>query len=214
MLKHWGYNIVACFSMGVKLDDIANAAKAKVNIVVSQGGMALAKIMETKYKIPYVAGIPMGDVGAEVFKKAVDNAIENNKSFVFGKDDYKIQTKDVVGKNIIFIGEQIQGNSWRGAYNKIHPHDNVQVGCIFGKDTSISIDYDLDISNENDIINLLSNEEYDIIIADPLIKQLIPKEKLNNIKFISFPHVAVSSKIYWDNIPLFIGDNMNKYLLD
>ena len=214
MLKCWGYDIVACFSMGVTVDDIANAAKAKVNIVVSQGGMALAKIMETKYKIPYVAGIPMGSIGAEVFKKAVNNAIENNKNFVFGKDDCKIQTKDVDRKRVLFIGEQIQGNSWRGAYNKIHQYDNVQIGCIFGKDDSISMDYDLDISTEDDIINLLNNEKYDIIIADPLIKQLISKEKLNNTKIISFPHVAVSSKLYWDNIPLFVGDNMNKYLLD
>ena len=197
ILKCWGYDIIASFSMGVTLDDIANASKAKVNVVVSQGGMALAKIMETKYKIPYVAGIPMGSIGAEFFKKAINNAIENNKSFVFGKDDYKIQ-----------------GNSWRGAYNKIYQYDNVQVGCIFGKDSSISAEYDLDISTEDDIMNLLNNEEYDIIIADPLIKQLIPKEKLNNTKFISLPHVAVSSKLYWDNIPLFVGDNMNKYLLD
>ena len=214
ILKCWGYDIIASFSMGVTLDDIANASKAKVNVVVSQGGMALAKIMETKYKIPYVAGIPMGSIGAEFFKKAINNAIENNKSFVFGKDDYKIQSNDLAGKRILFIGEQIQGNSWRGAYNKIYQYDNVQVGCIFGKDSSISAEYDLDISTEDDIMNLLNNEEYDIIIADPLIKQLIPKEKLNNTKFISLPHVAVSSKLYWDNIPLFVGDNMNKYLLD
>ena len=118
-------------------------------------------------------------------------------------------------------------NDYSGGNSSIEPLENSlkdALGC--GKKDLIEINSGLFINTDEPqasqyayasmakIAALSAGGNLDIIIADPLIKQLIPKEKLNNIKFISFPHVAVSSKIYWDNIPLFIGDNMNKYLLD
>ena len=61
-LKRWlnerGMECVSCFAMGDSLEDIARAGGADVSLVVSYGGLAAARVLEERFGIPYVCGLP------------------------------------------------------------------------------------------------------------------------------------------------------------
>ncbi len=218
LLLKWGYDIISCFSMGASLKNIAEAAQAKINLVVSQGGMQLAQWMEKKYHIPYVAGIAMGKHGEICLQKTLEKALEHQKSYIIGKYEYKKDTFEKntasnfdLPKRILFLGEQVQGISWRAAYREKHEHDYIQIGCIFGRDDELAEYGDIPLFDESDVIKLFLSEKYDVVIADPLFEELIPNEKREHTKFVKFPHIAVSSKIYWDSVPRFIEEKFESY---
>lgn len=212
LLTSWGYDLVACFGMGTSLGSISQAAEAQVNVVVSAGGMALAKFMEQKYQIPYVAGIAMGISGGECLKEALAETMKDKQSRVLGKNEGETELQADAGKKILFLGEQLQGNSFRAAYERKHGRANIQVGCIFGKDKKLAAPADLELPDEGMVMDLLSAEDYDMIIADPLFEELIPAEKQEKTKFVKFPHISVSSKLYWDRAPVFYGDEAEALL--
>ena len=49
----------------------------------------------------------------------------------------------------------------------------------------------------------------DRIIADPLYRRLLPGEEG---KFISLPHTAYSGRYYENEIPVLIGEKLNRWL--
>ncbi|MCC8028486.1 MAG: oxidoreductase [Lachnospiraceae bacterium] len=50
-----------CLSMGCSLEDVEQAGEAQVNLVVSAGGLAAAKVLRERFGTPYVAGVPFGE---------------------------------------------------------------------------------------------------------------------------------------------------------
>ena len=58
----------------------------------------------------------------------------------------------------------------------------------------------------------LNNGQEQIIVADPLLEQLIRDKDEKN--FFALPHVAVSSKLYWDQVPQYLGDEMDAWLAE
>ena len=188
LLKNWGYEIIAPFHMGNTIEKIAEAPKASVNLVVSEGGMELAAWMEKTYQVPYVAGLAMGSLGVECLQSALQETLADGQSRVLGGKSQ--------GNSVLFIGEQIQGNAWRAAFEKENGIADVQIGCLFGKNPKLAATNDINLSDEEDVIEILKNGNYTTVVADPLFEQLIPADK--NIRFVKFPHISVSSKIYWD----------------
>ena len=69
---------------------------------------------------------------------------------------------------------------------------------------------DFVIDNENLLIKKLKEDKYHYVIGDPLIRELLVED--SKAKFIDFAHVAVSSKIHWDDSPDIIGDKIYKIL--
>ena len=71
---------------------------------------------------------------------------------------------------------------------------------------------DIEIKNELHLRKVLNSGKYKTVVGDPMIKALIKKENAEKIKFISFPHVAVSSKVHWDEYVDFLGENSIRWL--
>ena len=55
-----GFEVVSCWAMGSTLDDLARAAEAQVNLVVSATGLAAARYLRERFGTPYVVGMPVG----------------------------------------------------------------------------------------------------------------------------------------------------------
>lgn len=202
LLTRWGYRVLARFDMGASLDGIAKAANAQMNLVVSQAGMRLARLLEQEYAIPYVAGLPMGESGAQVLREALEKTARDGQSRMVGREG--------AGERIVFIGEQMQGNAFRAAYRHKTGRDEVQVACIYGMDPLLAAPGDLDLCDEAAIQAVLENEGYHAMVADPLLGELMGANQKS--RFFPFAHIGVSSKLYWDSTPVFWGEATEKLL--
>ena len=67
---------------------------------------------------------------------------------------------------------------------------------------------DLDLAGEESLIQEINSGRHKVIIGDPLIEELIYKE--SQVKLISLPHVALSSKLYWKHAPELLGNDMDE----
>ena len=57
-LEEHDMECVSCFAMGDDLETIAWAGQADLNLVVSYGGLAAARVLKQRFGIPYVCGLP------------------------------------------------------------------------------------------------------------------------------------------------------------
>ena len=51
----------------------------------------------------------------------------------------------------------------------------------------------------------------DLVIADPLYARLLPEEQN---KFIKLPHVAYSGRFYEKEIPILVGERLDRWLAE
>lgn len=58
--KAAGFEVVSCWAMGSTLDELARAAEAQVNLVVSATGLKVARWLRERFGTPYVVGMPVG----------------------------------------------------------------------------------------------------------------------------------------------------------
>ena len=54
-----GFEVTSCWAMGSTLDELARAAEAEVNLVVSATGLPVARWMQERFGTPYVVGMPL-----------------------------------------------------------------------------------------------------------------------------------------------------------
>ncbi len=116
VLKSAGVRVGAQIPSGCSIDDIKQAASAKVNIVVNDIGLPLAKKMEQKFGIPYVffdkfvdpqhiskayeslfgfLGIPLPEGLSELKEKAEKSACQGKEklkgvSFIYGNTPFNV----------------------------------------------------------------------------------------------------------------------------
>lgn len=55
-----GFEVTSCWAMGSSLDELALAAEAEVNLVVSATGLGVARLLNERFGTPYVVGTPVG----------------------------------------------------------------------------------------------------------------------------------------------------------
>lgn len=217
-IKH-GYTIVSVWAMGSDFEDILSSASADVNVVVSSCGLPAAKYMRDTFGIPYVVGIPVGDGASDELFSLIDEAAEDKENRILRqysgnmKDiSYKKKQTTKIGDNakVLIIGEQVYANSLRFCLSADYGLD-VRTLCPLDPDLSLLIPGDLTCGAEEDIENALA--DFDIIVADPLYKYVLPPGKKY---FVDMPHEAFSGRIYRKESPCIIGkaiyDHIKKFL--
>lgn len=167
------------------------------------GGLKAAKYMQSEFGIPYLVGLPVG-------AKAGHQLISNLRNLVGLEDEIEVANNitdlpAVVNTNrsVLVIGEQVRSNSVRDCLRIDIGLKNVDVASFFSMEKELAEGGDTYIDSEEDWEELVNNGKYDIVIGDPLYKDLMPANSKSN--FIDFPHLAVSSRIYWDREPDYIG---------
>lgn len=191
---------------GSTLGDIVESAGASVNIIASWSGLEAAKYMRDEFKIPYLVGLPVG-------AKASCRFINNLRNLAgLGNERNETETTNYVAKlsasngdrSVLVIGEQVRCNSIRDCLRMDIGLKNIDVASFFSMEEDFAEDGDIYIESEGSLEMIVNNVKYDIIIGDPLYKDLITAS--NKSTFIDFPHLAVSSRVYWDREPNYIGD--------
>ncbi len=188
-IERAGYEINARFAMGLSIEQIERVAEADLNIVISRCGLDAAEFMKKKYGIPYICGTPIGD--GEIFSKKI-NGTYNTKSIERNK------------KGILIIHEQIMANSIREELEQLSDV-TVTVGNMYGLDSRLSRENDINLPNELTIRKVINSGEYSVVIADPEIGKIL---KNDEAALIELPHVALSGRLYLDRYPCYLGNDL------
>lgn len=197
-----GIKVNCCFTMGCTFEQFKNSVKSRLNVVVSQSGYDTAVFMQEKYGIPLVVGTPMA-MGKIILEKVAPERFKCEP-----KDHYE----PADGK-IFIAGEQVIGNSLREYLEVLGcKKGNVVVGTMFDATPELMRSEDIVVKDEKHLRQLLNSGEYKKVVADPLVEQLIAKQNLEEIKFYPFQHVAVSSKIHWNNPVRLLDESFGKFI--
>ncbi len=214
LLKKAGWEIISSWGMEESLENIKKSTEASLNLVITASGIRIAEYMYENFGIPYIIGVPVGEKGEEDFLKVLYEIGEKGKSSIkFSEKKEKLNKKAVIiGEPIIsygikkFLKEEI--GLKEVSIISVLPLENLfnnKKGCLFSfvnKEKG-----DVYLGSEEKIAEYLNDPGVDIVIADPLYKRLLKSEKI----FVNLPHVAISSRLYWDYPYEFAGKPGSKY---
>ena len=200
-IRNWlsksGLEAGACFAMGSTLEDLKTASSAQVNLVVSYGGLETAKLLERRFGMPYVIGVPFGSVFSKHLSRCLyQTSLMRNSQTVY---NVKTSCKAEQKRQIAIIGESVTAASLGTALEWEHPDLNCRVLCPLDTEARLLRDGDLRISGEAELTRIL--KDMDAVIADPLYQVLCPEKP-----FLSLPHTAFSGRIYEKETPVLIED--------
>ena len=210
-----GFDVLSCWSMGDSLDDLSHAGNADVTAVVSSTGLKAARLLEERFGIPYITGIPVGKNYSERLLEQTRKLAENFRS---GKnagnaapaaDPHIRFSQKPEGKRTWIIGEAVNSASLRHCLEQDLGVDDVSVVCPTGSHGGVLRPGDLMFDEEDRFEDLL-NENARMVIADPFYSRLLPEN--SPVKFIEFPHEAFSGRFYHDRMPVFIGPDFLNWL--
>ena len=195
-LKDQGYEILSDFAMGLSVEQIKNCPDADLNLVVARSGLAAARFLEKKYGIPYICGLPLGD-GAEL-----KGRLERQEHF------QPLPETRSDKKGILLIHEQIFANELRVLLSK-KTDVPITVGSLFGLEEELKASQDIHLPDERSVIREINSGKYQTILADPEFEKLIRRE---DVRLVALPHLAVSSKLHWDEYPDYLGEDVLKII--
>ena len=212
-LEGQGFSVLSTWAMGNTLDRILSSADADVNLVVSACGLPAAKVLHRRFGIPFAVGVPAGRENSREICAKLREAAKSGRSV--GEDrkeepelsGSEKQGGDGTGARLLIIGEPVLSDalareiSLSGQYEKIRiicPMAGVPAELMAGKEQ---------LFLEQELREACACA--DRIIADPLYRRLLPGEEG---KFISLPHTAYSGRYYENEIPVLIGEKLNRWL--
>lgn len=215
-LRKWlaeaGFTVNSCFAMGSSLEELRRAGQAHVNLVVSYGGLAAAKLLQLRYGTPYVVGIPFGNSFGEVIRAALSDAIRTGISDtayrnVLEQKSAAAEPGDDMHHRII-LGEMVYASSLAAAL-RLESGEEVTILCPLDTAGELNSAKAIPVPEEDDIIRFLDEIRSDAgkaahttVIADPLYQPLC-----RGLSFRALPHEAFSGRIYDAVNPNLIGEH-------
>ena len=184
-LKNAGFEVQSAWAMGDSLDSIRKAGGAHVNLVVSACGMEAAEVLQERFGIPYVVGVPMGDCFAETVLQALKDSAADGQN--------RVAYESAGDGEIVLIGEAVFSMSLAAAL-QAETGKRAKAICPLEAEEMLR-NGAYCATDEDDLDPVLSGAA--ALIADPLYKPICPKET----KFVSLPHEAFSGRIYRKEIP-------------
>ena len=196
-VEEWGFTVIGQMMMGATIEQIEKLATAQLNLVVTESGLAAAKLLERKYNIPYVVGMPLGQED--------DVHILMEETLASGTSSQICDVAEEGG--VLIVGEQVLANSLRRMLKKHKPDIKVTVGTMTHLNSKIAAQGDLDITSEEALIDYIYSNQYKTLIGDTLMADLLNED--SEINFVELPHVALSSKVAWNNVPRLLRNEIN-----
>lgn len=188
-LSAHGFELIGSWAMGGTLDEIRQAGRARVNLVVSEGGLPAARALRELYGTPYVAGLPYGGRVSEKLFADLAAAAQTGECTV------SYEGRDWPGiPDIAVIGESVSAGSLVRAIEQ-ETGRAARAICPLGPDPELLPPGGVRVSDEDDIRGCLS--AFRAVIADPLYRPVCPP----SCRLIELPHEAFSGRIYRNRIP-------------
>lgn len=188
-LEQYGWKTISTWAMGDSLEDLAQAGKAEMNLVISSVGLMAAKMLKEKYGTPYVIGTPYKEY-AERISEALEKRIQ-----IPAIEDRRRENLQGTGnseKIITLIGEPVTIGSLAAIIERRY-HYKTRILCPLENAEGLLGEHDLKICGEEEMENALKNAQ--IVVADPLYRPICPVE----CEFYERAHIAFSGRIFLKN---------------
>lgn len=181
-----GWRVLSRFAMGSSLEELAGAAGAHVNLVVSAAGLEAAKVLRQRFGTPWVVGVPFGKAWGERLRQALETAASTAEN--------QVPASELGGEDIVLIGEGVTNRSLASAI-ELATGRSARVLCPTGCDRELLRKKDRLCRFEEELERELRSAR--LVIADPLLRPICPK----GVPFAQLPTEAFSGRIYRDRIP-------------
>ena len=189
LYKEQGIRAV-CYGMGDGLKEVQRAGSVVKNIVVSPAALKAAQYLEKKFGTPYEVTYPLA---AELVPEMEYN----------GKKILIVQQQVIAGAMREEIVRRIEAFPDAGEKAQAERTADITTATWFmiekecertgvGERENLQIKETISLKEEEDFINLVEKENYDIIFADPCMEKMIPEYEGT---FILLTHFAVSGKL-------------------
>lgn len=188
-LEQYGWKTISTWVMGDSLEDLAQAGKAEMNLVISSVGLMAAKMLKEKYGTPYVIGTPYKEY-AERISEALEKRIQ-----IPAIEDRRRENLQGTGnseKIITLIGEPVTIGSLAAIIERRY-HYKTRILCPLENAEGLLGEHDLKICGEEEMENALKNAQ--IVVADPLYRPICPAE----CEFYERAHIAFSGRMFLKN---------------
>ena len=205
-LEKSGFEVVSRWAMGSTPEELAEAGRAHVNLVVSSTGLGVAKALYEMFGTPYVIGLPYGETASEKLARilkgaaesgncSIENAMEPDRdTSEYRNDGMWAGWSNLPGGEIVVIGEGITSLALASAVEQT-TGKGVKVLCATECEETLLRAKDKITLDEEEIEEELAGAA--VLIADPLYRPICPKET----RFIPLPVEAFSGRIFREEIP-------------
>ena len=188
-LEQYGWKVISTWAMEDSLEDLAQAGKAEMNLVISSVGLRAAKMLKEKYGTPYVIGTPYKEY-AERISEALEKRIQ-----IPAIEDRRRENLQGTGnseKIITLIGEPVTIGSLAAIIERRY-HYKTRILCPLENAEGLLGEHDLKICGEEEMENALKNAQ--IVVADPLYRPICSVE----CEFYERAHIAFSGRMFLKN---------------
>ena len=164
-----GYDKVYIYGLGDGLSAVKNAGNVEKNLVVSVGGLPIAKELRQKFGTPYEARIP-------------ERLLLANDSIFGGLD----------GKRILVVDEQVRASCLRKTLLRKNPKADVICASFFCMEKELLMKGDVKLKGEEDFAALVRVGNFDVIFADETLAGLCREFRG---KWVDRIHFALSGRL-------------------
>lgn len=168
VLTDRGYREVFCYGMGSDITTVQRASTVELNIVVSPSALKVAKYLKQKFGTPYTVEYPI------LTKEVIHSILQASKDC----------------KDVLIVHQQVLANQIREQI--LNSYDiNVTVATWSMLQQELCKSNDVQLATEEQYIQLVYSNSYDLIVADSTLKRAI---KGYHGRYIELQHFAVSGK--------------------
>lgn len=197
VLEGNGFSVISSWAMGSTLDQLAQAGRAAVNLVVSYSGLPAARTLQKRFGTPYVIGVPFGRAFSRRLLGRLEQAADTGACGVA-----YLGRPRAAAPELTLIGESVYSGSLAAAIGEEY-RCSVRVLCPLETEPELLDEGDAAARDEDELLPLLKPADY--ILADPLYRPICPKGS----RFYPLPSEAFSGRIYRKYIPNLIGTPLN-----
>ena len=206
------WKVLSNWAMGenASLPLIRFAGQASVNWVVSAGGLPAALWLAEHFGTPFVVGAPYGRFMAELLSKKWTEAARENHHINLAVGCRGNFTSDDAPTKVAVIGEAVTSAAIRASLVKDEGLTDVAVLTPLTAPDILLGTGDRRRLTEDDFREILP--DLDTIVADPFFAHFtrtLPGGA--TVKSVDLPHVALSGRIWEQNIPVLTGTAFNDW---
>ncbi len=201
LLCEQGYEVNSVLSMANDMDEFLRFYHADINLAITQAGVLIAKDLEKKYGIPYLAGLPIGEFGTKHYFTCLQEVLQTGHSMEVSQR--KISVVNKLGKKAIVMEDGVIASSIRMEL-LAQGYEDVRVISLFGKDAGMEMVQMEYAGDEDAILSAVRASDIDIIVGDSLL--LSYRDDTEATIKIALPKYAISSKLFHQQRWVYIGD--------
>lgn len=206
-LEEEGFQINARFGMGGRLEDVAAAGGAWVNLVVAAAGYEAAAFLRERFATPFVTGVPTRGDGAKRLAARLRAACATDACAVMcaacAKGESGVTREADAHADTALIGDAVLMNELA---QTLGSRDGAVCKIICPPDTPQALLYDRCAlyEGEDELESRLAGVRR--VYADPLFRPVCPRDA----KFLEMPHEAFSGRIFRKDVVNPLRDEIQK----